>query len=37
MRSARGLIYDWCLTDGGFDLITEGDRYFRLILKLVQN
>lgn len=31
-RSARGLIYDWCLYDGDFNLIDEGQKYFSLIL-----
>ncbi len=34
MRFARALIYDWCMTDGGFDLIQEGKEHFHLLLKL---
>lgn len=35
-RSARGLIYDWCLYDGKFNLIEEGQRYFSEILRLIK-
>ena len=34
MRSARALIYDWCLCDGAFELEAEGSRHFQLVLKL---
>lgn len=35
MRSARGLIYDWCMYQNTFDLEEEGTRYFSHILHLI--
>lgn len=35
MRSARGLIYDWCMYKNTFDLEKEGGRYFSKILHLM--
>lgn len=35
-RSARGLIYDWCLYDGEFNLKEEGQKYFSEILRLIR-
>ncbi len=35
MRSARGLIYDWCLYNNEMDLEVEGRKYFKAILKLL--
>lgn len=32
IRSARGLIYDWCLYEGKWDIIIEGEKYFKAIL-----
>jgi len=31
-REMRGLIYDWCMSDGSFDLIEEGRSYFHFVL-----
>ena len=31
-RSARALIYDWCIYGGELDLETEGRRYFKIII-----
>jgi AcrR family transcriptional regulator len=36
-RSIRGLLYDWCLYEGAFDLEQEGQRYFTLILDMLRN
>lgn len=35
-RFMRGLYYDWCLADGSFDLEEDGQRYFKLILDILQ-
>lgn len=37
MRSARGLIYDWCLYKGTTDLEEEGHKYFTEIVKLLRH
>jgi TetR/AcrR family fatty acid metabolism transcriptional regulator len=29
----RGLVYDWCLQDGGFDLVETGERLARFLLE----
>lgn len=34
MRFARGLIYDWCMYNGSFNLAEEGPRHFEAILYL---
>jgi AcrR family transcriptional regulator len=34
-RSARALLYDWCLYDGGFNLQIEGKRYFGIITNIL--
>lgn len=31
-REMRGLIYDWCMSDGSFDLIEEGRSFFHFVL-----
>lgn len=31
-REIRGLIYDWCMSDGSFDLVEEGLEYCEYIL-----
>lgn len=36
MRSARGLIYDWCMYNASFDLQEEGKTYFTSILHLIR-
>ena len=33
----RSLLYDWCMFDGKFDLIEEGSRYFKLVLRTFSN
>jgi len=35
-RFIRGLLYDWCLFEGSFDLEQEGQRYFTLILDMLR-
>lgn len=32
MRSARAIIYDWCLYGEDFDLVSEAQRYFKIVL-----
>lgn len=36
IRSTRGLIYDWCLNNGEFDLEYEGKKYFKHIVSLLK-
>jgi len=36
MRSARGLIYDWCLYNNEMDIEAEGQRYFGAILECLK-
>lgn len=36
MRSARGMIYDWCLYDGEIDLVREAKDYFSAIVKILK-
>ncbi len=36
MRSARGMIYDWCLYNNELDLEAEGQRYFSAILQCLK-
>lgn len=36
MRSARGLIYDWCLYKGDMDLEKEGHKYFSSIVSILR-
>lgn len=35
-RSVRGLLYDWCLFEGSFDLEEESQKYFTLILDMLK-
>lgn len=35
LRCSWGLIYDWCLYDGDFDVVEEGQRFFKSILKSI--
>jgi hypothetical protein len=32
MMSYRGILYEWCLKDGSFDLTAAGDRMVQTIL-----
>lgn len=32
MRSARAIIYDWCLYGDDFDLVSEAQRYFKIVI-----
>lgn len=32
VRFTRGVVYDWCLQDGGFDLVRAGREYLRLVM-----
>lgn len=32
MRSARAIIYDWCLYGEDFDLVSEAQRYFKIVI-----
>ncbi|MEA4814994.1 MAG: TetR/AcrR family transcriptional regulator [Oscillospiraceae bacterium] len=32
IRWARSILYDWCLYDGSFNLETEADKYFSILL-----
>lgn len=36
IRSTRGLVYDWCLNNGKFDLEDEGEKYFKHIVSLLK-
>ncbi len=36
-RSARSIIYEWCLYDGEIDMETEGHRFMETILQGVKN
>lgn len=31
-RCMRGTIYDWCVRNGEFDIVADGQRYFRVII-----
>lgn len=35
-RLLHGLMYDWCMYDGKFDLLQEGELYFERILSMVR-
>jgi len=35
-RFMRALLYDWCMHDGKFDLIKEGDRFLKLALSTLR-
>ena len=35
-RFVRGLLYDWCLFEGAFDLPTEAEHYFTLIMGMLK-
>jgi AcrR family transcriptional regulator len=36
VRCMRGLLYDWCLYDGSFDLVEEGKKFFSRMLEGLQ-
>lgn len=32
LRTSRGMIYDWCLHDGGYDILAAGDKAVAMVL-----
>jgi AcrR family transcriptional regulator len=36
VRCMRGMLYDWCLYDGAFDLVEEGQKFFLRMLEGLQ-
>jgi hypothetical protein len=33
LRCVSGITHDWCLVNGGFDLVSEGEKVFGVLLK----